>query len=730
MWDGSPKLNGRRVTVPGIDLLHLQGAKAVRKIPSKATNDDVQAILDGLKLDKNFFNAFLDKEAVEDLAPFQTDATPKSPKTPAPMKKEKSMHAKRSRRMERTLNRTKTNFDDTGSALANSKRYLDFDVFVGESLMPVLAQSLDALCRQRIRMDEQGDRLDPKVRARFNPLTFLAQQLLRRHPKYAVTPRRSMMYKGFSTWADQEKGKREMLRRVDIIEQCFGGFLLRGAVSQSSIPHVLSAIDDTLFLNGAVKDHPEMLAVFNPEGATNFKSMNMQKRSELFRDQPWTWDRFWQDFSSIIVNFSVVTNSTLERGMELKKESVLLQAERKQAADREQEKKKQRMELQRRLIARYTDLYASLQEDTHIRSILDGNLILTGDDVRPGDAGYEFEVPPKGRHVAKLAELLKLLGFQSLTLPGTEEDGVPQVPEDAEMWWDNDLAGAWTTVQEIQNAEIRDGVVEKEILEQVLVPPVGFIVLRHKVEDELERLADPLWEGDHHDGHRELAADHAADMKKPTFAELCDKLGMTLPRIQWLHALFETFLPHDPGSDGHPHCNYPDDPAAIPKTAMRELIREIHPHLTDSEFEARFARIDSDGSGVIEFDEFVNWVREDEVHVVGGQKMTFEELAHHLNESLEFVNYIYGCWNEQFTMVDENADKDDYPNNPKAMAKKEVRELVTLLTPGVTDEEFELEYSQVDTLSKGSLDFDEFLEVLDQEAIPAEFRENVKGGQA
>eukprot|EP00971_Amphidinium_carterae_P185895 3690484-Amphidinium_carterae.1 len=77
-------------------------------------------------------------------------------------------------------------------------------------------------------------------------------------------------------------------------------------------------------------------------------------------------------------------------------------------------------------------------------------------------------------------------------------------------------------------------------------------------------------------GHRETEPG-PADLRKPTFEELSFKLGMTMARIvdialigifghlnandsrmQWLHALFETFLPHESGSDVHPTCRYPD----------------------------------------------------------------------------------------------------------------------------------------------------------------------------
>merc|ERR1740121_2673463 len=134
----------------------------------------------------------------------------------------------------------------------------DFDIYLNEAVMPVLAQSLDALCRQLARMQEQAGQLDPKVRARFNPLTWLAQQLLRRHPKCARTPRRQLLYRGFKDWADWEKGRRELLRRKPFIEEVFSGFMLRGLVQHDTIDAVVASADDTLHLQGALKNHADL----------------------------------------------------------------------------------------------------------------------------------------------------------------------------------------------------------------------------------------------------------------------------------------------------------------------------------------------------------------------------------------------------------------------------------------------------------------------------------------
>jgi len=62
---------------------------------------------------------------------------------------------------------------------------------------------------------------------------------------------------------------------------------------------------------------------------------------------------------------------------------------------------------------------------------------------------------------------------------------------------------------------------------------------------------------------------------------------------------------------------------------MKELILEVVPSLSEAEFEARFMRIDTDGSGVVEYDEFVTWVHMDEVQVVGGRVAQLQRLAVH-----------------------------------------------------------------------------------------------------
>merc|ERR1711966_149430 len=339
-----------------------------------------------------------------------------------------------------------------------------------------------------------------------------------------------------------------------------------------------------------------------------------------------------------------------------------------------------------------------------------GNKILTGDDVRPKDAGYEFEVAPKGDHVQRLEELLGLLGL----MDAKEQTG-------GESYWTADKANAWTILQEMHHAELCDGVVERETLEKVLVPPTGFMTLKLKIADELERRAEAKGEMEHLKMDDMRMVDNNLN-RKPSYDELCQRTGMSMPRIEWLHQLFESYMDPDPENpDELPEDDYPDNPGFINKMKMMELILEVQPDLGEHEFEARFQRIDEDRNGKVEFDEFLIWVHADEVRVVGdsNKKMTFEELAAAHDEALEVIMYLHNCFQDALPEGVEDA----YPDNPEALTMVETKDLVLILTPNVNVEDVYQSFESVDVDEKGKLDFDEFLEVLNMDELPQELRE-------
>lgn len=641
---------------------------------------------------------------------------------------------------------------------------VDFDIYLNEALMPVLAQSLDALCRQMSRMDSQGEALDPKVRERFNPLTFLAQQLLRRHPKCARTPRRQELYSDFHKWADHEHGRREMLSRKADVMDVFSGFVLRGVVQMEDVPNVLKAIDDTMHLEGHLKDHKTLAKDFGvkarlsskeaadtggmrtprggPPGApagpskdllastVSAKTLatdraaragkagpNPRARASFFdKSSGITWAKFWSTFSSILMSSEVVPYSVLERGDRLKKEELEERTRRVEAEAKLVEAQAQReVEYQQQMTA-YEELHVRLKACEGLTAILQDNKILTGDDVRPKDAGYEFEVAPKGVHVQQLEELMVLFGL----MEAKEQNG-------DESWWTADKANAWTILQEMHHAELADGVVERETLEKVLVPPTGFMSLKLKIADELERRAEAKGEMEHllMDDMRRVPSSNPLG-KKPSLEQLSDRLGMSLSRIEWLHQLFESYMDPDPENpDELPEDTYPDNPGFINKVKMKELILEVQPDLGEHEFDARFQRIDQDCSGRVEFDEFVTWIHADEVRVVGGsnKKMTFEELAAAHDEALEVIMYLYNCFQDA---LPEGA-VDQYPDAPEGLNKDELKDLIMILTPNVSADDAYQGFDSVDVDGKERLDFDEFLEVLNMDELPQELREKYSG---
>jgi len=665
------------------------------------TNDEVAAMLQALNLDKKFFEQHLRRADLE----------------PAENRRSSNSFAEELKGQRSQRSRVGTSQD--------SPEPVDFDIYLNEALMPVLAQSLDALCRQVSRMGDQGEDLDPKVRERFNPLTYLAQQLLRRHPKCARTPRRKELYQSFHDWADFEHGRREMMRRKLEVMETFSGFVLRGVVQTEDLPNVLKAIDEQLKVEGLLAGHRVMAKDFGAKtrlagaagdmkGAAEIRSSRMRSRSSFFeKSSAVSWEAFWSTFSSVLASHDVVPYSALQRGDQRKKEEAEERSRRAEAQAKllEAQQAKQ-LEYQQQMSA-YEELYARLKEDENLGLILHESKILTGDDVRPKDAGYEFEVPPKGEHVQLLQELLQLLGL-------LEHRDVPR--DGKEWWWTADKANAWVFLQEVHNAELADGVVEREILEKVMVPPVGFMPLKLKIADELERRAESQGEMEHLKMDEMRIMTVAPSNMKPSYDKLCELTGMSMARIEWLHQLFASYLDPDPARpDEVPVDNYPDDPASIGKQRMRELVMEVQPDLGDSEFEARFMRIDSDGTGQVEFDEFVMWMQQDEIRVTGDdvKKMTFEELASSHDEPLTMIMYLHKCF--QDALPDGLVDA--YPENPVALVKDEVKALALILTPNVSEEAIENMFTTVDSEQKGQLEFDEFLEVLELQELPQELRE-------
>eukprot|EP00931_Biecheleriopsis_adriatica_P079762 TRINITY_DN53104_c0_g1_i1.p1 TRINITY_DN53104_c0_g1~~TRINITY_DN53104_c0_g1_i1.p1 ORF type:complete len:739 (-),score=206.98 TRINITY_DN53104_c0_g1_i1:152-2368(-) len=725
----------------------LNAEAAAYSLPAPV-NDEVAAILKGLKLDRKFFTEKLDGTVVASLAPRDPDAGSK------PM----------SRQISRSSHR-------------------DFDIYLGEAMMPVLAQALDALCRQIVRMEKQGKSLDAKVRARFNPITWLAQQLLRRHPRAATTPRRMTIYRNFRDWSDFEHGRRDVLRSKERVREVFKMFSRRGdgAVERNAMPNVINDIDDVLHVRGALKGSNAIADEFNLE-----KGVAFTKKASI-GGECLTFDQFWFLFANAIMKNDIITHSAIKEGEKLKEQEEAENRLLKEAAKQEEQRRQKVLQEHQRLLGVYEVLYPKLANDEGLKQILEGGKVLTGDFLKPTDPSFDKEVTPFGPHVGLLEEMLNLLGFETTPLtkeslgdaspvgdgrklfrpkvkhqtvkPGEDpskkdakeeqmksqksgrrgsvrpmkeppKEAAPEPSAEASQekapdpatpqagksdpWWIPELKAAWMVLQEMFMVK-PDGLVEKKVLSQLIVATDEFVDLKRKVECEFEARAESS-EGAN--DMLDLLLNRASDGRKPSMEELGRRHHMTQGRLNFFHDLFESFLP--PQEDGTPGaCLYPQCPASIDKKTMFRLVAEVQHAMGEAEFEARFRRIDKDNSGLIEFDEFVQWIHDDEVQLVDAtQKPTFDELAAQFHVSVDLIMYIYACFQEEL----DDGMEDKYPTNCANLAQENAWGLFNILVPVTDKTKFNKDFESVDVQKKGSVHFDEFLELVDFEALPKELR--------
>merc|ERR1712118_257803 len=187
-----------------------------------------------------------------------------------------------------------------------------------------------------------------------------------------------------------------------------------------------------------------------------------------------------------------------------------------------------------------------------------------------------------------------------------------------------------------------------------------------------------------------------------------------MARMHWLHAQFVDFLPLIDGVKQR--CGYPEDPAALSKEDVKMLMADVKPDTTLAEFEQKFLHIDADGSGELEFDEFVQWLGEDELDLDAEapiSKPTKEDLAIRFKVTLARIDELH----EAFASYLPEGVVGGYPEEPKALSKECIQKLVTKYAPDISDDEFDEQFRLIDMDNSESIEFDEFLEFLDFEDI-------------
>jgi len=518
-------------------------------------------------------------------------------------------------------------------------------------------------------------------------LNWLAQYILRQHPKHVRTPRRRKMYEEFSGWANAERGRREILRRRAAIHKVFQGFEYNRRLQKTDYTRLFDALDERFHLHGHLKDNPLL----------NLKMFEKQMGPSCDFDQFWGW------FLRLILRNDVIQYDILARGEKEIEDAAL-------ARRREEEEKKRKLEVARLKQIEEDIWWSTIQalvEEVRKNSELqklfaNPDMMLTGVDRVQKD-----EIPPAGIHVYILTELLRVLNFPIAEVDKSMKESCV---------WDNDYALAWEAWQEFNSYDLIDGVVEEVSLKEFLA-----LCENRDRALNLKRIAPTIFAARQENQKIELAELEAEEKAlleeeeaKPSLQELADIYGFTMARIEWLHDTFEGIL----GDKD----DYPKNPSPLDKTKMCELMASLKPEMTRQEFEMYFTQIDTDGSGEIEFDEFVEWICTEEqsggavpIDIDEGDvtKPSFEKLAKRFNVPLRRIEAMHVLFCTYF----EDGVVDGYPDDPLSLNKDQTRALAEEINPDITDEEFDAQFEWVDFDGSGQIEFDEFLDFLDHDTI-------------
>ena len=390
-------------------------------------------------------------------------------------------------------------------------------------------------------------------------------------------------------WCDLERGSILWRAKTETIKRCFDGFTVRRLLRKSDIVSVYTSIDDSLSLG--------------------VELIELCRKSE--KEFPDFLD--WDYFSSWISNLGI-RGGMMQRGLAREED-----LSRKRFAEAEDERKMREIEEK---IAHEAESRArnfqvavsSLLSDPMVSEILESGKILTG----VVQDATERELPVRGCHVSEIWKFVQFMGFNLVTADG----GLLPIPTPPR--WSYGMNRCWAAIQRSLGMSVQDGVVDRESLRKLA--EIAGSSENLPSEQILDFLARVLIDWKDHVQSQEGEEDTNFSFPgrcaisfsgievpppapgKPSLDRLCRLFGISRLRLDWLHDQFKALLAG--GHDG-----YPEDPNALSRDQVKQLIDGLQPDITADEFELKFNQIDQDGSGQIEFDEFVEWMTLDKIEV-------------------------------------------------------------------------------------------------------------------